>query len=74
MKYLTGEDVEIGDIVLIERGRTVGVVSSIIETLQDMQAWGVVVQGVMIEAKPFGLVLWNHEDTSSPLVFKKRKD
>jgi len=73
MKYITGEEIEIGDIVLIEHEKTIGIVSSIIETQQDMETWGVDIQGVMIEAEPFGLVLWDHRDIYDPIILKNRK-
>ncbi len=72
MKYLTGENIQIGDVVLIEHNQTQGVVSAIIETVHDMKFWGVDEQGVMIEAEPFGLVMWDHQDIYDPLVFKSR--
>ncbi|CAL5240316.1 hypothetical protein Q095_01709 [Pseudomonas aeruginosa PS50] len=40
MKYLTGETVELGDLVLIESGKTLGVVYAIIETPEDALSWG----------------------------------
>ncbi|RYY80262.1 MAG: hypothetical protein EOO69_02400 [Moraxellaceae bacterium] len=73
MNYLTGEIIKIGDGVLIEHRKTIGTVVSIIELSEDMQNWGVDEQGVMIEAKPFGLVMWSHKDISDPLIFKNRK-
>ena len=73
MRYLTGEKIEIDDIVLIEHGQTIGKIYSIIETSLDMVNWGVEESGVIIEAEPFGLVMWNHETSSDPLIFKSRK-
>ncbi|RYE58206.1 MAG: hypothetical protein EOP48_04080 [Sphingobacteriales bacterium] len=73
MNYLTGEKIEVGDEVLIEHEKTIGIVFSVIETSQDMQNWGVDEQGVIIKAEPFGLVMWSHKNINDPLIFRNRK-
>lgn len=72
MKYLTGETVKIGDRVLIENGKTTGIVSSVVETVSQMQEWGVDEYGLSIESAPFGLVFWPLSEVEDPVIFKGR--
>ncbi|HCE6863657.1 TPA: hypothetical protein NHP29_000199 [Pseudomonas aeruginosa] len=74
MKYLTGETVELGDLVLIESGKTLGVVYAIIETPEDALNWGLGEAGISIEAEPFGLVFWPQSETEDPVRFISRKE
>ena len=71
MKYSNGLFAKIGDIVLIENGKTEGVVEDIIDTKQGMEFWGVKEKGLMIKAKPFGLVFWVMDDEER-IVFVER--
>ncbi|MDP2227671.1 MAG: hypothetical protein Q8J78_09375 [Moraxellaceae bacterium] len=73
MKYITGETVEVGDLVLIERGRTPGVVHAIVESLQQMIEWGVDEAGLSIKSEPFGLVFWPTSEAENPVIFNGRK-
>jgi len=55
MTYLDGTEVMMGDAVLIEHGKTPGMIVAVVE--QDRVAeFNVEESGVMIEAAPFGLV------------------
>jgi hypothetical protein len=72
MKYVTGEEVEVGDQVLIENGKTEGVVHAVVETLTQMQEWGVDEPGLSIKSAPFGLVFWPSSETEDPVIFKGR--
>jgi hypothetical protein len=55
MNYLDGTEVMIGDAVLIEHGKTPGMIVAVVE--QDRVAeFNVEGSGVMIRAAPFGLV------------------
>lgn len=74
MRYVTGEEVKVGDRVLIERGKTEGIVYSIVETDKQMQEWGVDEAGISIESAPFGLVFWPLSETEDPVVFRGRKE
>jgi hypothetical protein len=56
MIYLSGETVMVGDLVRIEGGATPGDVHEVIETQAHMKHWGIDMPGLMIRAKPFGLV------------------
>jgi hypothetical protein len=40
MKYQSGEEVQVGDLVLVEKGRTLGTVEVIIETPEQAADWG----------------------------------
>ncbi len=73
MNYKTGEKVEVGDSVLLERGKTSGTVYAVVETAEQMAEWGLEEFGVSIEAKPFGLVFWPDSEIEDPLVFIARK-
>ncbi len=65
---------QVGDHVLIERGRTPGRVREVIEADTDLSQWNIEEPGLMVEAAPFGLVFW---PASSPdavvLVGRGRK-
>ena len=52
MKYISGEIVEKGDCVLIERGRTPGRVTDVIEADSIMELCNVDEPGLMIESPP----------------------
>lgn len=56
LTYRDGSSVEVGDSVLIEWGKTPGVVVEVVETPAQMADCGVEVPGVMVKAAPFGLV------------------
>ena len=72
MEYLNGEQIQIGDTVLIEDGRTEGTIHAIVETSTQMQECGVNETGVLIKALPFGLVFWSLPDSNDPIIFKQR--
>lgn len=77
MKYRSGETVEIGDNVLIEKERTKGVVKFILETKQDLLDWGLDEDDdfcVILESEPFGLVSDRIDDgINYPTIFVSRK-
>ena len=68
MKYRNGDNIKIGDHVLIENKKTVGLVDDIIDTKEKMEYWGVDEKGVMIKSKPFGLVFWPINDINDPVI------
>ncbi len=72
MKYATGEEVKVGDSVLIENGKTPGIVHAVVETPTQMKEWGVDELGISIESEPFGLVYWPSSETEDPVIFKER--
>ena len=74
MKYLTGKEISVGDEVLIENGKTSGVIETIIETQKEMEQWNVEETGVLIKAAPFGLVFWPQSNNDDPVVFKKNEN
>ncbi len=55
-KYLDGSVVEVGDSVLLEKGRTPGTVELIITTAEEMKSTNVEEPGVMLKSPPFGRV------------------
>jgi hypothetical protein len=72
MKYTTGEEVNVGDRVIIEKGKTLGIVHTVIETLTQMQECGVDEPGILIKSAPFGLVFWSCTEIEDPVIFKGR--
>lgn len=74
MNYITGETVNLGDNVLIENRRTLGIVEHIIQTESDMKDFNVNEKGLMLKSKPFGLVFWPIDYKDDPIVFKSRKN
>ena len=72
-KYQDGSDILIGDHVLLENGKTPGVVDRIITTKVEAKDINVEEVGIMLKSPPFGLVYlpkhWLEED---PLRFVSR--
>ena len=56
LKYADGSEVMVGDSVLLERGRTPGIVELIVTTAEEMKAITVDEPGVMLKSPPFGRV------------------
>lgn len=56
ISYEDGTEMKVGDSVLIEEGRTPGVITDIIESTATQSEWNVQEPGVMIKSPPFGLV------------------
>jgi hypothetical protein len=54
--YQDGMEMRVGDSVLIEHGRTPGVITNLIEFAAEQSEWNVQEPGVMIKSPPFGLV------------------
>jgi hypothetical protein len=73
MRYKTGEIVKVGDSVLIENGKTPGVVYSVVETPIHIKEWGLEEAGLSIESEPFGLVFWPKTEEDDPVIFVARK-
>ena len=71
MKYSSGEEILVGDEVLIENRKTLGVIETIVETHEEMKEWNVEESGVLIKSAPFGLVFWPLTNTDDPVIFKK---
>jgi len=68
--YDDGTEVQVGDSVLLEHGRTPGVVTSIIVSEAEIKATNVDEPGIMLRSPPFGLVFlpkWSLE--TDPLQF-----
>lgn len=55
-KYEDGAAIMVGDSVLLEHGRTPGIVESIVSTAEEMKATNVDEPGVMLKSPPFGRV------------------
>lgn len=72
-KYSDGSDVLVGDTVLIENGKTLGIIDHIITTEEEANTLNVDEVGVMLKSPPFGLVYfskyWLEKD---PLKFVSR--
>ncbi len=73
MRYASGELVELGDCVLLEQGRTKGVVQAIIETPEQMAEWGLDEPGLLLASEPFGLVFWPESEPYDPVIFVSRQ-
>lgn len=56
ISYEDGTEMKVGDSVLIEEGRTPGVITHIIESTAKQSEWNVQEPGVIIKPPPFGLV------------------
>ena len=65
----------VGDTVLIEHGRTPGMISELIQANADLKQWNVTEPGVMIKSTPFGLVFLPISTfTDDPIVFVARNE
>lgn len=73
MNYISGEEVQVGDSVLIERCRTPGVVEYIIETDKDIKERDLDERGVLLLSEPFGSVFWPIDEKYDPVIFVSRK-
>jgi hypothetical protein len=56
ISYTDGTEMKVGDSVLIEQGRTPGIVVALIELSEQLAQWNVTEPGVMLKSPPFGLV------------------
>jgi hypothetical protein len=73
MKYQSGEDIQVGDFVLIEFGKTEGVVKTIIDSIEMAREFNLEETGLLLESEPFGLVFWPMTETEDPVVFLSRR-
>ena len=49
-----GNEIKVGETVSFENGKTMGVISSVLESPSDLKSWAVEETGIMIESEPFG--------------------
>ncbi|MET1080670.1 MAG: hypothetical protein ABWY06_21880 [Pseudomonas sp.] len=73
MNYISGEQVAVGDSVMIEHGRTPGRVHAVIESPEDRAEWGLEAPCIMVATTPFDLVAWPASDAQDPLIFVERE-
>ena len=72
-KYEDGSEVMVGDSVLLEYGRTPGIVELIISTAEEVKAINVEEPGIMLKSPPFGRVYLPHWSLlEDPLKFVSR--
>jgi hypothetical protein len=72
-KYQDGSDVLVGDNVLIENGKTPGIVDRIITNDEEAKNINVDEVGIMLKSPPFGLVYFSkHWLQQDPLRFVSR--
>mgnify|MGYP001544806441 CR=1 FL=1 len=74
MNYSSGEEIRVGDHVLIERGKTPGAIEHIVDSEHDKRSWNLDELGVLIRANPFGTVFWPIEEKDDPVVFVSRAE
>jgi hypothetical protein len=75
-KYPDGSDVNVGDSVLLENGRTPGIVEFIVVTPEEMKATNVQEPGVMLKSPPFGRIYlpkWSLQEDPLRLVSRASK-
>jgi len=75
-KYPDGSEVQVGDSVLLENGRTPGVIELIITTHEEMRSINVEEPGLMLKSPPFGRVYlptWSLEEDPIQLVSRAPK-
>ena len=72
MKYLSGEKVEVNDLVLIEGGQTEAHVVRIVEAQEDIDEVRVKEPGVFLTAGQFGVVFCPIKEAKDPVKFISR--
>jgi len=73
ISYQDGTQIQVGDSVLIERGRTPGIIIQVIESFSDLTQWNLEEPGVMIKSQPFGLAFFPVSSfDDDPIVFIDR--
>ncbi len=71
--YQDGGEMKIGDSVLLEGGRTPGIITEVIE--KNFKQWNVDEPGVMIKSPPFGLVFMPVSTfADNPIVLVSRNE
>ena len=71
--YPDDTEVQVGDFILIEGGRTPGTVYELIETSEQMERCRVDVPGILVDSIPDGLVFLPSESFSdNPIAFVSR--
>jgi hypothetical protein len=70
--YADGTPIAVGDRVLIEHGRTPGIVEHVIVQDEDVSLWDVGEPGLMLLSEPFGRVFWPLGDEQDPVRFVDR--
>ncbi len=73
MMYQSGQYVELGDRVVVENGKTPGIVHAIVGTEDQMKQWGVDETGLLLESKPFGLLFWPESEEPAVLVCRSNR-
>ncbi|TFW70755.1 hypothetical protein C3Y98_00855 [Methylotenera oryzisoli] len=69
-KYQDGSEILIGDSVMFENGKTIGIVELIAVSEADIKSINVNEAGIMLKSEPFGLVyLSEHWLKNDPLLF-----
>ena len=64
---------QVGDSVLIEDGKTPGIIVEIIESDSEQKNYGMEEPGVVMESPPFGLVFWPVSVfANDPIIFLRR--
>jgi hypothetical protein len=70
-RYSDGSEILVGDSVLLERGRTPGIVELIVISDEEMKSINVEEPGIMLKSPPFGRVFlpqWSLEEHPLMLV------
>ena len=56
MLDIKGNEIEIGDTVLFENGKTSGVIIHVLEDPRDLEFWNLNEKGIMLESMTFGMI------------------
>lgn len=73
IRYQDGTEMKAGDSVLIEKGRTPGVIADLIESAAEQASCNAHEPGLMIKSSPFGLVFIPASTlTEDPVILVQR--
>ena len=72
VRHADGTAVQVGDQVLIEHGRTPGIVEMVIVEPNDIAEFNVGEAGVMLLSRPFWRVFWPLDCPEDPVIFVER--
>lgn len=65
VNYSSGDEIRVGDSVLLDDGEHPGVVHDLIDTAEQRRNWGVTTSGVMIASPFYGMVFLPSESLAA---------
>jgi hypothetical protein len=70
--YPDGNDARVGDEVRLAHGEHKGIVQQVIESAEEIEAWGLDAPGLMVDTSYGGLVFYPKRSLKEEIVFVSR--